>query len=66
MAFLRRTCREVAALIVAREDRDLPMADRVAMRFHLWACRACPKFERQFLTMRHAMGRWRHYVEPNE
>ena len=60
---LRRTCKEVAALLVAREDRELPALERVALRLHLAACQACPKFERQLLTMRHAMQRWRHYTE---
>lgn len=59
---LRRTCKEVAALLIAREDRALPAIERVALRLHLAACRACPVFERQILTMRHAMGRWRHYT----
>lgn len=59
---LRRTCKEVAALLIAREDRALPAIERVALRLHLAACRACPVFERQILTMRHAMGRWRHYA----
>jgi hypothetical protein len=58
---LRRTCKEVAALLVAREDRALPALERVALRLHLAACHACPKFERQLLTMRHAMQRWRNY-----
>ena len=60
---LRRTCKEVAALLVAREDRALPAMERVALRLHLAACRACPVFERQILTMRNAMGRWRHYTD---
>jgi hypothetical protein len=58
---LRRTCKEVAALLVAREDRALPAIERVALRLHLAACHACPKFERQLLTMRNAFARWRNY-----
>jgi hypothetical protein len=58
---LRRTCKEVTALLVAREDRALPWIERVALRFHLAACEACPKMERQMLTMRNALRRWRHY-----
>ena len=58
---LRRTCKEAAALMVAREDRALPLADRLALRLHLAACAACPKFERQMLIMRNAFSRWRHY-----
>lgn len=59
----RRSCKEVAALLVAREDRALTLADQVAMRFHLLACKACPRFERQMLTMRNAMKTWRNYRE---
>ena len=58
---LRRTCKEVAALLIAREDRELPAAERLALRLHLAACEACPKFERQLLTMRNALKSWRSY-----
>lgn len=58
---LKRTCREVAALLIAREDRSLGISDQVALKLHLIACKACPKFENQLLTMRQAMGKWRHY-----
>jgi len=61
MKILRRTCKQVAALLIAREDRALPLADRLALRLHLAACNACPKFERQVLTMRNALRQWRHY-----
>ncbi len=59
---LRRSCKQVAALLIAREDRALPLAERVALRFHLAACNACPLFERQLSTLRNALGRWRHYT----
>ena len=62
MRILRRTCREAAALLVAQEDRTLPWADRVALRLHLLACKACPRFERQILTMRNATRQWRNYT----
>ena len=60
---LRRTCKEVSALLIAREDRALPPLERVALRLHLMMCKACPTFERQLLTMRQAMGAWRHYSD---
>ena len=60
---LRRTCKEVAALLVARQDRELPAVERVVLRLHLAACAACPKFERQLLIMRNAMKQWRNYQE---
>ena len=59
---LKRTCKEVSALLVAREDRALPLAERVALRLHLAMCEACPRFERQLLTMRNAMKQWRGYA----
>jgi hypothetical protein len=60
---LRRTCKEVAALLVAREDQPLGLADRVALRLHLAACDACPPFERQLLTIRRALQSWRGYKD---
>jgi hypothetical protein len=60
---LHKTCKEVAALLIAREDRALPWQDRLALRLHLAICAACPTFERQMLTMRNAMQQWRHYEE---
>jgi hypothetical protein len=58
---LRRTCKQAAALLLAREDRRIALSDTVALRLHLMACKACPKFERQLLTMRNAMQQWRNY-----
>ncbi|WP_413895209.1 zf-HC2 domain-containing protein [Rhodoferax sp.] len=61
---IQRTCKEVAALLIAREDRVLPWADRVRLRLHLAICAACPGFERQVLTMGNAMKQWRNYETP--
>ncbi|MBK7991215.1 MAG: zf-HC2 domain-containing protein [Comamonadaceae bacterium] len=58
----KRTCKEVSALLIAREDRELPLQERVALRLHLAMCQACPRFERQVLTMRNAMKQWRQYA----
>jgi hypothetical protein len=52
-------------LLVAREDRALPMVERVALRLHLAACQACPKFEHQLSVMRQALGRWREADDEN-
>lgn len=59
----RRTCKEVAALLIAREDTALTVPDRFALQLHMLACKACPLFERQVLTMRHALREWRNYRE---
>jgi hypothetical protein len=63
---LMRTCQEAAALVIAREDRDLKLNDAVALRLHMMACKACPQFENQVLTMRAAMGKWRNYAGPED
>ena len=57
----QRTCREVTALVISREDRVLPWSDRLALRLHMAICAACPTFERQVLTMQNAMKQWRNY-----
>jgi hypothetical protein len=63
---LMRTCKQAAALLVAREDRALRLSDTVALRLHLLACKACPQFENQLVTIRLAMHRWRHYADGEE
>lgn len=62
---LRRTCKETAALLIAREDRALSIADRVALRLHLTACDNCASFERQIGSMRQAFARWRQGDDDN-
>lgn len=59
---LMKTCKEATAMMVAREDRALGLADRVALRLHLLICEACPRFERQMLSMRNSMKEWRNYT----
>ena len=61
MTPLNRTCKEVTALVISREDHNLPMRERLALRIHMKICDACPIFERQILTMRNAMRQWRAY-----
>lgn len=60
---LNRTCKEVTALVIAREDRALPLRDRLALRIHMEICNTCPIFERQILIMRNAMMQWRKYED---
>lgn len=65
MTLLNRTCKEVAAMLIAREDRDLRLPERMALRIHLLICDACPRFERQVLSMRNGMRQWRNYTSPD-
>jgi hypothetical protein len=61
MTLLMRTCKQAAALVIAREDRALKFNDALALKLHMLACKTCPEFENQVLTMRAAMGKWRNY-----
>jgi Putative zinc-finger len=56
---LRLKCKEATALMLAREDRHLPLWQQLALRAHIAACRACPVVERQLLILRRALGAWR-------
>ena len=60
---LNRSCKQVTALVIAREDRTLPWRERLAVRLHMLTCKTCPVFERQVLTMNKAMRQWRNYTE---
>ncbi len=67
---LKRSCRDIAALLIAREDRPITLSDQVALKLHMLVCVTCPRFENQVLTMRAAMAQWRnqqsHDDEPHE
>ncbi len=58
---LMMTCKQAAALLVAREDRTIALGDKVGLRLHLLACKACPNFEKQLLAMRKGLSQWRNY-----
>ena len=63
---LMRTCKEVTALVVAREDRALSKSEQLMLRLHMAMCQCCPRFERQMFTMRSAMKQWRNYSSQDE
>lgn len=66
MSFIIGTCREVTALVLAREDRRLRLRERLAVRVHFLVCKACPVFERQVLSMRQALDGWRNYRDEGD
>jgi len=53
------SCRDISALLLAREDRTLGLGERLAVRVHILTCRACRRFERQTLLLRDALRQWR-------
>ena len=57
------SCREVTRLVLMAEDTSLPLSQRLAVRFHMLICKACPKFAGQLALMRRASARWRQYTE---
>jgi len=62
----RRTCREVAGLILAREDRALNFTERLSIRIHFLVCKACPNFAQEVQTMRRALDGWKNYRNNDE
>jgi hypothetical protein len=60
---LMLTCKEASRLISERLDRDLPIAERAALRVHLAICAACTQMTRQFEFLRRAA---RAYPGPDE
>jgi hypothetical protein len=61
-----RSCRDVSTLVLEREDRNLSFPERLTIRLHFMMCKACPKFEEQVITMRHAMRDWSAYREHDD
>lgn len=57
------TCREATQLVLAAEDRRIPLAGRLALRLHQGLCGNCRNFARQIGLMREASARWRRYSE---
>ena len=35
-------CKEVTRLVLMAEDTSLPLRQRLAVRFHMLICKACP------------------------
>ncbi|MFN3812093.1 MAG: zf-HC2 domain-containing protein [Roseateles asaccharophilus] len=63
MSLFKKNCREVTSLVLQAEDRALSWHERLALRLHMLACRACPRFAQQVQLMRRASERWRRYSD---
>lgn len=53
-----KTCKEVHRLVIAGQDRTLPLPQRIAVRIHLIMCSACRRFEAQMDLLRQAVRRF--------
>lgn len=56
---LNITCREATQIALQAEDRSLPLAQRLTLRWHQRVCVNCRRFGRQMALMRQASERWR-------
>lgn len=56
-----RSCREVTRLVLESQDRELSLADRLALQIHWRICDGCERFKKQADFMRDSMKRWRNY-----
>lgn len=52
-------CRETTRLVLAGEDRQLHLGERIGVRLHLMVCHGCTQFSAQVGVMREAMKQWR-------
>jgi hypothetical protein len=59
---LRRSCKEVANMVLMQQDRALNFQQLLALRLHMAVCKACPVFQNQFSVMKNAMRQWRNYA----
>lgn len=60
---LNLSCREASRLLSEAMERELGLAERVALRLHLGICSACTRFKAQIGFLRRAMKR---YPGPDE
>ena len=53
---MKVNCKQASRLISLGLDKELPLAERTALRFHLALCDACNKLKLQFQFMRQALA----------
>lgn len=57
------TCKQASQLISQSLDRPLPLSNRLQLRFHLFICSACTRFNFQVNQLRVAVRRIRQDTE---
>lgn len=55
---MKLTCKEASRLISDGLDRELPLAQRVALRIHIGICTACARLNSQFELLRRAASQF--------
>ena len=56
------SCRKAAALISARQDRELTAVEQLALAAHLKICEFCIRFEKQSMFIRQSVDAWKNYL----
>ncbi|MEO5686689.1 MAG: zf-HC2 domain-containing protein [Burkholderiaceae bacterium] len=57
------TCRQATRLMLADEDNEIALEDRIALQVHVRICFACARFVGQLNFMRRATRAWRKHSE---
>lgn len=57
------TCEEVTRLKSESMDSELPMRQRLAIRFHILFCQWCRKYGKQLDMIRHAAQKYKTNIE---
>ena len=52
------TCKDASRLISEGQERPLGRRERWSLRFHLWLCDNCRRFDRQMRFLRQALQSW--------
>ena len=56
---MKLTCKQASRLISMGLDKELTIADRLALRLHLAVCDTCNKVKAQFEFLRRALATYR-------
>jgi len=51
-----QTCKQASRLVSEGQDRKLGLRERIGLRWHLWMCGSCRRFEQQLLMLRKALN----------
>lgn len=57
------TCKQASELVSQSLDRPLLWSERAQLKFHLFICAACHRFNNQLRLLSHALKRMTHETE---
>ncbi len=59
-------CKQITRLVSEELDRELTLAERLRVRFHLMMCAGCTNFARQMQVLRNAARRFAGRQAPDD